>query len=292
MNGLRFGAKVDNYGDAVERFGLSEPAARAEAAGFSSLWLSDHVVMPSNTSSRYPFNESGAISWDAATPWYDPVVGLSVLGSATSTIEIGVGVLIAPLRHPVVLAKQLASIDALFGGRLILGVGAGWLAEEFEALQVPFASRGRRLDEWIHLMRECWTGRPGPFAGEHYSLPEGVLCYPTPAREIPIIIGGMSSAALRRAGLRADGWLALPRPTDDVVEVVAAGISGIQSVSGRAAGGRYILNAAAPEAVAPLLQPLRKLGVTDIVVDVDYADPRGPERAIEILRDAEAQSAE
>jgi probable F420-dependent oxidoreductase len=292
MAGLRFGAKVDNYGPAVARLGMAQPAARAEAAGFSSLWLSDHVVMVPHTRSVFPFTDDGTIYWDARDPWYEPVVCLPVLAAATTTAEIGVGILIAALRHPVILAKQLASIDAISGGRLLAGVGAGWMAEEFEILDVPFASRGERLDEWIMLLRRCWTGEPGPFTGRYYSVPEDTFCYPTPARSVPIIVGGMSVPALRRAAVAGDGWLALPKPSDDIVAVVRDGVATVREFAGAEGrdltGWRCVLNAHDPQDVAPLVPQLQELGVTDVVVDLDYDTPDGPERAFEVLSKAAA----
>ena len=194
MAALRFGAKVDNYGPAMARLGLAQPAARAEAAGFSSLWLSDHVVMPPQTRSTFPFSDDGLIYWDPRDPWYEPVVCLPVLAAATTKAEIGVGVLLAALRQPIVLAKQLASIDAMSHGRLLLGVGAGWMEEEFEILGTDFHSRGERLGEWLTLLRQCWTGTPEPFEGKHYSLP------------------GTSSATRRQPGGCPSSWAACRCP--------------------------------------------------------------------------------
>jgi probable F420-dependent oxidoreductase len=292
MTGLRFGAKIDNYGPAVARLGIAQPAARAEAAGFSSLWLSDHVVMPAQTRSTFPFTDDGKIYWDPRDPWYEPVVCLPVLAEATATAEIGVGVLLAALRHPVILAKQLASIDMISGGRLLAGVGAGWMAEEFEILDVPFASRGERLDEWIYLLRRCWTGEPGPFRGKHYSMPDGTFCYPTPARRVPVIIGGMSAPALRRAATAGDGWLALPRPSDDLVAIVRAGMAMVRQFAAAEdrdlTGWRCIINAHDPNDIAPLLPELQELGATDVVVDLDYSASDGPEQAWQTLQAAAA----
>ena len=289
---LRFGAKVDNYGPAMSRLGLAHPAARAEAAGFSSLWLSDHVVMPSQTRSVFPFTDDGKIYWDPRDPWYEPVVCLPVLAEATHAPEIGVGVLLAALRNPIVLAKQLASVDAMSAGRLILGVGAGWMAEEFQILGIPFSDRGQRLDELLTVLRRCWTGEPGPFTGIYYHIPEDTYCYPTPARKVPIIIGGMSPAALRRAATIGDGWIALPKPSDDIPTLVRDGLTTVRSIASQQgrdlAGWRCILNAHDPADIAPLLPRLQELGVTDVVVDLNYDAPDGPQQAIEILRTAQS----
>lgn len=290
MTALRFGAKVDNYGPAMTLLGLPGPAARAEAAGFTSLWLSDHVVMPSQTRSVFPFTDDGKIYWDPRDPWYEPVVCLPVLAQATHTAEIGTGILLAALRHPVILAKQLASIDAMSGGRLILGVGAGWMAEEFQILRVPFADRGRRLDELVTVLRRCWTGEPGPFAGDYYHLPADVYCYPTPARQIPVIVGGMSASALRRAAAIGDGWLALPKPSDDLLTIVAEEIAYVRSVAAEQrrdlAGWRCLVNAHDPADIAPLLPQLAEIGATDVIVDIDYEAADGPQQAMAVLHDA------
>ncbi|MGI9005741.1 MAG: TIGR03619 family F420-dependent LLM class oxidoreductase [Streptosporangiaceae bacterium] len=284
---IRFGAKVDNYGPAMVSLGLAGPAARAEAAGFSSLWLSDHVVMPSRTRSRFPFTEDGNIYWDPRDPWYEPVVCLPVLAGATETAEVGVGVLLAALRHPVLLAKQLASIDAMSAGRLLLGVGSGWMAEEFAALGVPFEDRGQRLDELITVLRLCWTGQPGAFSGHFYHVPADMFCYPVPTRPVPVIVGGMSAPALRRAAVLGDGWLALPKPSDDPLAVVRDAMTYVRETAtagGRdLSGWRCILNAHEPHLIAPLLPQLLDQGVTDVLVDLDYADPDGPATAFEML---------
>ena len=137
-------------------------AAELEEAGFESLWVSDHIVLPETIDSRYPFAEDGRATWATDTPYFDALIALALIAEATERATIGTAVLVLPLRQPVVFAKQAASIDVASGGRLSLGVGAGWLEEEFDALNVPYAGRGRRLDEWIALTRACWTGTPAP----------------------------------------------------------------------------------------------------------------------------------
>ena len=166
---MQFGAKLDNYGPHVATLGVAEPARRAELAGFDSIWCSDHVVMPATVRSAYPFSDDGSIRWDPSEPWYDAVVWCAAIAVVTERVEFGTAVMLAGLRHPLVLAKQLASIDALSGGRMIAGFGAGWMSEEFEALGVPFESRGDRLDEWIDICRQVWTGRVSQVEGEHFS---------------------------------------------------------------------------------------------------------------------------
>ena len=157
---LRIGAKVPNSGPLPAALGIGAMAAELERAGFDSLWVSDHVVMPAAISSAYPFAADGKVTWPTDAPYIDAMIALTAIAAATQRARIGTAVLVLPLRQPVVLAKQAASVDVLSGGRLDLGVGAGWLAEEFAALNVPFAGRGERLDEWIKVLRAVWTGSP------------------------------------------------------------------------------------------------------------------------------------
>jgi probable F420-dependent oxidoreductase len=281
---MRFGAKLDNYGGLVAQVGYADPARRAEAAGFDSIWTSDHVVMPKMMASRYPFSEDGTIRWDPRQPWYDAIVWCAGIAAVTERVEIGTAVLLAGLRQPVVLAKQLASVDAMSGGRFVAGIGAGWMREEFDALDVPFESRGRRLDEWIDICRQAWTGELSNVQGQHYRLDVDLVTEPRPARRIPILIGGMSESALARIATRADGWIPLPRRTQDPVAVIASGVEHLQELAEAAGRGatawRVVYNAAAPEDAASRLDALARAGVTDVMVDVDYTDPDGPERAL------------
>jgi probable F420-dependent oxidoreductase len=281
---VRVGAKVDNYGDAVVANGLAHPARRAEEAGFDSVWLSDHVIMVDEHNSPYPFSRDGSLNWDTSAPWYDAIVSLATVAAVTSRVEVGMKVLIPVLRHPVVLAKQLASIDALSGGRVVLGVGAGWYREEFEALGVPWADRGTRLDETIEVLRRCWTGRPDAFEGKHLSLPEGVVCFPSPAHEIPIIVGGMSDAALQRAQEQGQGWFPRPMDDEDPAAVIARGRDALADRAGGTYEGRIIASAGTPESVRPYMDALVSAGTTDLIVDVDFSDPDGPEKALAALR--------
>lgn len=285
---MRFGAKVDNYGEHVTRYGITGPTMLCEVAGFDSVWLSDHVVMPTNMSSPFPFSDDGETHWRPDDPWFDPVTCLGFLGALTRRVELGVGVLIGTLRQPVVVAKEIATVDTLTSGRVVLGVGAGWLAEEFEALGVPFAARGERLDEWIALVRACWTGRPEAFEGGFYTLPPGVLCYPMPLGAVPVLVGGMSPGALARAALLGDGWMPLLRPSDSATEVIGEGMARIREIAARAGrdltGWRCVYTAETAETVAPLLPALAALGVTDVVVDIDYSAADGPPTALAVLR--------
>lgn len=251
-------------------------AAELESAGFESLWVSDHIVLPSEIGSRYPFADDGRATWATDTPYFDALIALALIAEATERATIGTAVLVLPLRAPVVFAKQAASIDVASGGRLRLGVGAGWLEEEFDALDVPFAGRGKRLDEWISLIRDCWTGTPGPHESELYRLPADVLCLPTPAHRVPFLIGGHSPAALRRAGRIGDGWFAqqsLPALDPEELARAVAAMRAAATEAGRDDGSlevvlRIVEASGLSEELAARLPELAAAGVGEIVVDV------------------------
>lgn len=279
---MRIGALVPNNGPlAIER-GIPELAQTLETAGFESLWVSDHVVMPERMDSPYPFAADGKATWPADTPYVEALVSLAMMAGATERAILGTAVLVLPLRHPVVFAKQAASIDVASGGRLRLGVGTGWLQEEFDALQVPFAGRGARLDEWIEIARACWTGRPAARSSERYTLPPGVLCLPTPAHPIPFLIGGHSEAALRRAGRNGNGWLALQSVSALSPDALAESVTTMHAAATEAGRDPEALqvvlslveSAGRSDEVARALPALAQAGVDEIVVKVDWnGDP-------------------
>jgi len=170
-----------------------------------------------------------------------------------------------------------------------VGVGAGWMEEEFAALQVPFHDRGARLDEWLSLMRACWTGSPRPFSSGRYRLPDGVFCHPVPVGTLPVLVGGMSAPALRRVGRIGDGWLAQQEPgalDPDALARARAAISAAASAAGRPVPRRTVLRVPgnAAEELGLRLPALAAAGVSDVVVDVDWLDPSGPGRAVQLLR--------
>ena len=273
---MRIGAKVPNSGPLPGRLGIGAMAAQLEAAGFDSLWVSDHIVLPSAIESRYPFAADGRATWPTDTPYFDAMIALALIAQATEHAAIGTAVLVLPLRQPVVFAKQAATIDVASGGRLQLGVGAGWLEEEFDALNVPFAGRGRRLEEWISLTRACWTGAPGPSQTDLYDMPSDVLCLPTPAHDVPLLIGGHSRAALHRAGRIGDGWLAqqaLPTIAPGELAEAAAVMRAAAAEAGRDPASlqvtlRVVEAAGRSEELATRLPELAEAGVDEIIVDV------------------------
>ena len=282
---MRIGAKVPNSGPLPERLGIGAMAAELEAAGFESLWVSDHIVLPAAIESRYPFAEDGRATWATDTPYFDALIALALIAQATERATIGTAVLVLPLRQPVVFAKQAASIDVASRGRLRLGVGAGWLEEEFDALDVPFEGRGRRLDEWIALIRACWTGAPAP-SRLRALRPAGRGPLPADARHRdPLLIGGHSRASRSAApdgsataGSRSSRCPRSPRRAAraDRAMHAAAAEAGRDPAVARVvlriveAGGRS-------EELAPRLPELAAAGVDEIIVDVSLENGEAPE---------------
>jgi probable F420-dependent oxidoreductase len=187
--------------DAATAFG-----AAAEAAGFESLWTVEHVLVPAGYESTYPYAADGKMPGGTRFPIPDPLVWLTWVAATTRTIRLATGILILPQRNPGVVAKEVATLDNLSGGRVELGVGAGWLAEEFAALGVPFDDRGRRLDGYIEALRALWAEGETTFENEFVSYDRAVSL-PRPAQDpVPIVIGGHTAVAARRAGRLGDGF--------------------------------------------------------------------------------------
>jgi probable F420-dependent oxidoreductase len=183
-----------------------EVCQRADAAGFDSVWGGEHVILPTSIESRYPYTEDGKIPAEPDTPIPDPLIWLAFAAAAAPTLRLGTCILIVPQRNPVVLAKELATLDVLSGGRLELGLGVGWMKEEFEALGVPWERRGARTDEYVAAMRALWAGPHAEFHGEFVDFPP-VTCSPRPVHSrIPIVVGGDTDAALERVVRLADGY--------------------------------------------------------------------------------------
>jgi probable F420-dependent oxidoreductase len=192
-------------------------AAACEELGLESIWTVEHVVVPESYSSRYPYAPDGRmpLTGDDAIP--DPLEWLAFVAAGTSRLRLGTAMLILPEHHPVELAKRLATIDALSQGRLLLGIGVGWLREEAEAVGTRFEDRGARTDEYVAVLRELWTEPVASFAGRYVNF-ERVKCLPKPVQPggVPVLVGGHSAAAARRAGRLGDGFFPLGVAIDDL----------------------------------------------------------------------------
>ena len=205
---MKFGLRYCNTAQYASDTSLATELIQAgEQAGFESAWTIEHTIMPANYDSVYPYNESGKLA-DGASDLLlpDPLIWMAHMAAVSNTIKLGTAILILPQHNPVVAAKQIATLDYMSGGRILLGIGVGWLREEFDAIGVPFERRGARTDEYVAAMRELWGAEAPTFHGEFVNF-DSCYCRPQPVNgTVPIIIGGDTDFAARRAGRLGDGY--------------------------------------------------------------------------------------
>lgn len=220
---MNFGIIFANVGAYVDPDAAIIMGQSAEANGFESIWTVEHPAVPKGYVSEYPYSRDGRMPGDEMAPIPDPLAWLTWVGAHTTTIKLATGVMILPLRNPVVLAKECATIDHLTRGRLILGVGVGWLHEEFDAIDVGWDDRGAHTDDSIHALRALWTQETSTYSGSHSSFAD-IYSFPKPAQgSIPIVVGGHSKPAARRAGRFGDGFFpADPRHLVELLPVMRA----------------------------------------------------------------------
>ncbi|MCP5028663.1 MAG: LLM class F420-dependent oxidoreductase [Actinomycetia bacterium] len=205
---MKFGLRYCNTGPYAVDTSLAEELVLAgEAAGFESAWTVEHTVVPSGYESEYPYSPDGKMAGGMEDmPMPDPLMWMAYMAGITSTIKFATGILIVPQHNPVVAAKQIATLDYMSGGRALIGIGVGWLREEFEAIGVPFDDRGQRTDEYVAAMRELWTADRPTFHGQFVNF-DAAYCRPQPVQDsVPIIVGGDTKIAARRAGRLGDGY--------------------------------------------------------------------------------------
>jgi probable F420-dependent oxidoreductase len=203
---MQFGIAFANSGPLAEGPTAAGCARAIEAAGFDSVWTVEHVLVPVDYESTYPYGRSGKMPGGETVAMPDPLVWLAYVAAATETLLLGTGILILPQRNPAITAKEVATLDRLSGGRVRLGIGVGWLEEEFDALGVPFAGRGARTDAYVAAMRALWTGEQVSL-DDGYQVWDKAVSLPTPSNgAVPIVVGGHSDAAARRAGRLGDGF--------------------------------------------------------------------------------------
>ena len=179
---MKFGLRLPGAGPFAGPDEITKFSQRAEELGFDSLWMTDHIALPVTQETRYPYREDGKFFWPPETPYLDVVGVLTWASAATTTINVGSSVLIAGWHDPVATAKAFATLDVLNGGRTIMGVGTGWMREQFEMLHYPFETRGARTTEFISLMKHLWSEDTIDFQGEHYQY-SGFKFYPKPKRQ-------------------------------------------------------------------------------------------------------------
>jgi probable F420-dependent oxidoreductase len=300
---MDFGFALPGRGPLATPEILIKLARKAEKLRYSSIFVTDHVVIPSSQSAPYPYSPTGRFTGDWKNGYLEPLTLMSFLAGETSRVRLGTSVLVIPYRNPVVTAKMLATLDVLSGGRIILGAGVGWFKEEFEALHAqPFERRGAVTDEYLRLMRACWTREPVDWKGPVYGMGT-VSAMPKPRQTggIPIWVGGHTDAALRRAGELSDGWhpiglrppaMLLPEEFRDKVAIVRdwarkAGrdpktitlsfrcpLEVLPQRAKPAGGERQLFRGTAAEVIGDL-RTYQALGVTHFVFDPVAQDLRG-----------------
>ena len=273
--GLAFASSI-----AQEHEDSLEVCRRADAAGFESLWGGEHVIMPTSIESPYPYTSDGKIPAEPETPIPDPLIWLAFAAAAAPGLRLGTCILIVPQRNPLILAKELATLDRLSGGRVELGLGVGWMKEEFDALGVPWARRGARNDEYIGAMRALWAGPHAEFHGEFVDFAPAT-CSPRPIQErIPVLVGGDSEAAISRAVRLADGYF----PGEGDIDRLTALIERLRVASEKAGRdpGEIEVNAMFGAQMAdPVagVEQLREAGVGRVLVPAFFfAGPGGLDR--------------
>ncbi len=241
-------------------------AAKAEEVGLESVWTFEHAMVPMAYDSRYPYHKTGKMPAKPETPFVDPLIALSWVAARTKTLRLGTGVNILPQTNPLLAAKQVASLDFLSGGRMMYGVGIGWLEEEYAAMGTPFPRRGARFDDYIVAMKKVWSGEVVEHEGEFVSW-SGFKSYPVPVQKphAPVIIGGASARALRRVALHGDGWFAPSGDPDELSALLAKLGEAAQAVD-RDPASIEITAMWAFEHQPDLLARFEDLGVSRLVV--------------------------
>lgn len=207
---MKFGIHLPQFGRAAGPDTIRKAAVEAEQQGYDDIWVSDHLAIPVDA----PYPPTAYI--------YEPLVSLTWAAAATTRIGLGTSVLVLPMRHPLVLAKMLATLDLMSGGRVIVGAAVGWLEAEFDALGVPFKERGARSDETIRMLRACWTEDPVNLEGARVPAKfKAMRTLPHPRHAIPIWVGGKSEAALDRAVRLGDGWHGSHTTPEQVASTIA-----------------------------------------------------------------------
>jgi len=273
------GISLPSLGPLATIEAIGAVATRAESLGVGSVWVSEHIALPMDYASRYPYSGSGRATFSPQASWLDPFLALTVAATATTRVRLGTSVLILPLRPPLLVAKAAATLDQLSGGRMVLGVGSGWLREEFEVLGVAFEQRGRLTTEAIATMRACWGDDPVCLDGRP---PFAMSPKPVQGARLPIVCGGHTDAALGRVAACADGWQPIIDP--DGFAARRTVLERLISEAGRSMDELWLsVRPGRENPLTPaLLERYAAAGATAVMVSPDYS--RGPlEAALEDL---------
>lgn len=277
---MKLGIMFCNAGPLVLPENAKALAEMAEAAGFESIWTVEHVVIPVGYAARYPYSETGRMPAPDDVPIADPLVFLSYVAAVTKTLRLATGILILPQRHPAYVAKEVATLDVLSGGRVLLGVGIGWLKDEFDALGLAFEERAARTEEAIRAIRTLWAREPQAFEGKFFRWGP-VESNPKPVQQpgVPIIIGGHVEKAARRAARLGDGFFPGRPPGDDLNRLLAAMRDECQKI-GRNAQDIEITVGAGSNLTLDQVRRLRDQGVSRIVLPPPGFDRESIKRSL------------
>jgi probable F420-dependent oxidoreductase len=281
---MKIGIVSINVGGPATAENMLEVAQHAEAAGIESVWTFEHVIVPTDYESKYPYDRTGKMPIPPQAWFLDPLISLAHVAAATKTIRLGTGVNILPQVNPLLFAKQTASLDALSGGRLTLGLGIGWLAEEYRAMGTPFERRGARFDDYLEAVKKVWTGAVVEHESEFLSW-HGFMSHPTPAQKPhpPILIGGATTKTLRRVVSAAQGWYA---PSDSPREL-SVKIADLKKMAARAGRPFETIDITVNWRIAKrppdALAELQDLGVTRAVVLLGASGESDPKKAIDLI---------
>jgi len=281
---MKFGLMYANAGPFAFPEMLTHLAQTAERVGIESMWTVEHVVIPVGYGSTYPYDPSGKIPAPDQMPLPDPFVALAYAAAVTKTIKVATGIVILPQRHPLYVAKELATLDVLSNGRVIFGIGVGWLEEEFQALGIPFSERAARTAEAVRAIRSLWKDEAEPFHGKFYRW-EKVESHPKPVQKpgVPIVVGGHTELAARRAARYGDGFF--PGVADDAKLDWLLGIMRDECAKlGRDPATIEITSGRAVPTVESVNE-LRKKGVSRFMVPPPAFDPDGITQGLEKLGD-------
>ncbi|NNL66664.1 MAG: LLM class F420-dependent oxidoreductase [Myxococcales bacterium] len=257
-------------------------AQKSEEAGLESIWTFEHAIVPVDYQSKYPYSADGKMGVTPETNFIDPLIALGFAAAHTKTIRLGTGVNILSQTNPLLLAKQAASLDLLSGGRFMLGVGIGWLEEEFAAMGTPFERRGARFDDYVSAMRKVWSGDVVEHESEflHWT---GFKSHPTPVQDpFPVVIGGSKGKAYQRIARYGQGWFA-PTPSPDALAEMLKPLGEACAAEGRDPSTVEISCMWVPAMGLDSLRRFEDLGVARLIVPLQGLGTKDPIEGIEKL---------
>lgn len=264
---------------------VAKAAQRAEEIGLESVWTFEHAIVPVDYDSKYPYSKSGKMPATPETAFVDPLIALAFAAGATTKLKLGTGIHILPQHNPLAVAKQVASLDFLSGGRLLYGVGVGWLKEEFEAMGTPFERRGARFDDYLAALKKVWSEDVVEHDGEFVKW-SGFKSYPLPAQRPhpPLIIGGTTKAAIRRVARLADGYFPPNKNFEQLSELLSQLRAACDDL-GRDASELEITAMCNLRGEKDQLGRYEELGVSRLLVPLASLNTFDPVEAMDVLAD-------